>query len=152
MGVGDWLRRLLGGSARPPALPAGFTDDLSVPLPPGRTPEQVVDFVLAAHQEGQDHPAVVAAVAAEFRLTAEDAELAIDRVGGGMTRAMTGNPDNCPTGSRTRSLGPASSGPTAVVEADRPDDPPQPTRPATLAPRTHSSTDARRAAELGPSG
>jgi hypothetical protein len=97
MRVGDWLRRLFGASfPSAPLLPAGFTDDMSVPLPPGRTPEHVVDFVLAANERGQEHAALVAAVAGEFELSADDAALAIDRVGGGFVRAMTGNRHNCP--------------------------------------------------------
>jgi len=77
-------------------LPTGFTDDMSVPLPPGRTPEQVVDFVLTNNERGREHAALVAALSTEFGLSADDAELAIDRVGGGFVRAMTGNRDNCP--------------------------------------------------------
>ena len=55
MRVGDWLRRLFGGSFPSAPLPTGFTDDMSVPLPPGRTPEQVVDFVLANNERGREH-------------------------------------------------------------------------------------------------
>ena len=96
MGVANWFRWLLWDYGSTSEVPEGFTDDMSVPLPADRTPEQVVDFVIAANEGDLDHAALVAALGTEFGLSAEDAELAIDRVGGGMFRAMTGNLANCP--------------------------------------------------------
>jgi hypothetical protein len=100
MGVLDWLQQLFNRVFVSHPVPEGLTNNMSVPLPPGRTPEQVVDFVLTANERGQEHAALVAALSAEFSLSDDHAELAVDRVGGGMVRAMTGSPSNCPDGAK----------------------------------------------------
>ena len=101
MGIGNWLRRLFGGTPRMRTqevsrAPEGWTDDLSISLPPGRTIEEVVDFVLSADERTQDHAEVLDGLGVEFGLSIDDAELVVDRVAGGVFRARTRSPDNCP--------------------------------------------------------
>ena len=67
---------------------------MSVQLPGGRTAEELVEFILAANQDGRQHEALIAELASEFRLSNEDAELSVDRVGGGIVRAATGSGSN----------------------------------------------------------
>ncbi|WP_427886145.1 hypothetical protein ACQHIV_26545 [Kribbella sp. GL6] len=73
------------------------TDDLSVPLPPGRTVADVVDLVLGLVDRGASADEVEGALGREFGLNADDAALARDRVFGGLVRAATKNPANAPS-------------------------------------------------------
>lgn len=93
MGFNGWLRRFF-----PPedAVPDGWTNDTSVQLPSGRTVEELVEFILAANQDGRQQEALIAELGSEFRLSNEDAELSVDRVGAGIVRAATGSGANCP--------------------------------------------------------
>lgn len=95
MGIIDWLRRF-SEPTNAESIPDGWTDDLSIQLPSGRTVEEVVDYILAANQESRQHEALIAELGAELGLSTEDAELAVDRVGGEIARAATGSPANCP--------------------------------------------------------
>jgi hypothetical protein len=72
------------------------TDDLTISLPPARTVAEVVDFVLESSLRGTPNEGVDRLLAAEFSLSPEDAELARDRSLGGLVRAATRNPLNCP--------------------------------------------------------
>jgi hypothetical protein len=74
----------------------GWTDDLSVPLPPGRTVTELVDAVLRSALRAEPAEDMDRLLAVEFGLSAEDAELARDRCFGGLVRAATRNPLNCP--------------------------------------------------------
>ncbi len=69
------------------------TDDLSIPLPPGKTPRDVVTLVRDWAGSQRD---LFLRLTVEFAMSADDARLAIDRVGGGFTRAATGNVMNRP--------------------------------------------------------
>ena len=93
MGLNDRLRRLFQPK---PSVPDGWTDDLSVQLTGGRTVDELVDYILEANQRGRQHETLIADVTTEFGLSNEDAELSVDRVGGGIVRATTANPANCP--------------------------------------------------------
>lgn len=77
-------------------LPEGWTDDMTIPLPPGRTTAEVVEFVLQLALRGTPDRETERLLAAEFLLSADDAALARDRSFGGLVRAATGNPANCP--------------------------------------------------------
>ena len=85
-----------GRKARHHPLPVGWTDDMNISLPAGQTEAQVVDFVLARAAAGTTGEALVAAVQEDFQVTAGDAELAVDRIYGGLVRARTRNPANRP--------------------------------------------------------
>lgn len=99
-----------------------FTDDLSVPLPPGRHVEEIVSVFLGA--EGATHQrATIKKLAETFDLTFDAARLCCDRVGGGVARARSlGNepdPDRDPIAyaayrhmTATTALSPRSSRPT----------------------------------------
>ena len=78
------------------AIPEGWTDDMNIPLPPGRTVEKVVDYVIQAALRGTPNETTEHLLAAEFLLSPEDAALARDRTCGGIVRAATRNPENCP--------------------------------------------------------
>jgi hypothetical protein len=55
-----------------------------------------VAHIFAARTEGRQHEVLIADLREDFGLSAEGAELAVDRVCGGIVRAMTGNRANCP--------------------------------------------------------
>ncbi len=93
MGLNGWLRLFLQAK---PSVPGGWTDDMSLQLPRGHTVEELVDYILAAIQQGRQHETLIADLGTEFGLSNEDAELSVDRVGGGIVRAATGNRANCP--------------------------------------------------------
>jgi hypothetical protein len=93
VGLKDWLRRLFQPKA---SVPDGWTDDMSVQLPRGHKVEKLVDYILLANQQGRQHETLIADLVTESGLSDEDAELSVDRVGGGIVRAATGNRANCP--------------------------------------------------------
>lgn len=77
--------------------PIVWTDDMNVVLPPGRTVKQVVDFIIKAALHGTPDDTIEQLIAAEFKLSPDDAALVRDhRTFGGIVRAATGNQVNCP--------------------------------------------------------
>jgi hypothetical protein len=92
--IREWIRRFFrSNSVRPGA--DGWTDDFSLGLQAGNV-EDLVEQVLVANSEGRQHELIVAELREQFGLSVEDAELAVDRVCGGVSRALTGNRANCP--------------------------------------------------------
>ena len=79
-------------------MPDGWiwTDDMTIPLPPGRTVEELVDSVIQAAIGGTLDDTTEHALIATFGRSPEDAALARDRTLGGIVRASTRNPANCP--------------------------------------------------------
>jgi hypothetical protein len=77
-------------------IPEGWTDDMTIPLSPGRTAAEVVEFVLQAALRDLPDDELERLLAAEFLLSPDDAALARDRSFGGLVRAATRNPENCP--------------------------------------------------------
>jgi hypothetical protein len=73
-----------------------FTDDLSVPLPPGRTPADVVDLILRVVTRPSDADQAMRQLSDTFGLDMDDAEFVYDRFCGGLVRAASRNPHNCP--------------------------------------------------------
>lgn len=98
----DWMSRVKPATTNPAqtALPddsaVTWTDDMRITLPSGRTVADVVDLVLASVLDTASADEVEAALAVEFELAPEDAELARDRAMGGIVRAGTGNEHNHP--------------------------------------------------------
>jgi hypothetical protein len=78
------------------AIPEGWTDDLNIPLPLGRTVQDVVDFVIESVLRSKPDATIEKLLSAEFLLTPDDAALARDRTCAGIVRAATGDPANCP--------------------------------------------------------
>ena len=78
------------------AIPPGWTDDLNVPLPPGRTVKEIVEFVIHAALSGTPDHVTEQLLIAEFSFTVEDAALARDRTFGGIVRAASRKGINCP--------------------------------------------------------
>jgi hypothetical protein len=74
---------------------SGWTDDLTIQLPPGRTVTELVEFVLQSALRGTTAEQIDRLFAGEFGLSPDDAELARDRSFGGLVRAATRNPLNC---------------------------------------------------------
>jgi hypothetical protein len=93
--LNKWFRQRLQRQDAP-RVADGWTDDLSVQLPAGRTVEELVDYIFTANRQRREHEMLVAELAAEFGLSKEDAELSVDRVCGGVVRAAAGNRANCP--------------------------------------------------------
>ena len=77
-------------------IPEGWTDDMNIELPPERTLDDVVKFVVAASRNGDDFEKIARALVETLHLSESDAALAVDRVHGGVVRASTKNPANCP--------------------------------------------------------
>ena len=77
-------------------LPPGWTDDCSVVLPAGRKVDDVVEVVLACRRDRVAHATTIAELT-RFGLSDEDAEVAVDRVCGGLVRASTGDRSNKPS-------------------------------------------------------
>ncbi len=96
MGFGEWLRRLFAFAPSTPLLPEGWTDDMTIPLPHDRTAAEVVEYVLQAALRGTPDTETERLLANEFDLSPNDAALARDRSFGGLVRAATRNPANCP--------------------------------------------------------
>lgn len=78
------------------SLPEGWTDDMNVPLPPGRTVDEVVEHVIRNALAGVGDEETERQLAEAFALSSEDAALARDRTFGGIVRAATRNAQNCP--------------------------------------------------------
>ena len=78
-------------------VPEGWTDDLTVALPPGRTVTEVVDFVLGLVRDRAADGEIEAALETEFSISSDDADLVRDRVCGGVVRAATRNLANRPS-------------------------------------------------------
>jgi hypothetical protein len=76
-------------------IPEGFTDDMSIALPPGRSAEDVVDLILRAEAQKMPYETTLSELIA-FGLSEDDAMLAHDRALGGLVRAATRNPRNEP--------------------------------------------------------
>jgi len=97
VGIGNRLRRLFQPSnPSSGALPEGWTDDLSIALPAGRSAEDVVDHVIRAARTGTPDDATERSLIDVFGLSPEDAALARDRTFAGLVRAATRNEANSP--------------------------------------------------------
>ncbi|WP_433495876.1 hypothetical protein ACQP26_13345 [Micromonospora sp. CA-248089] len=73
-----------------------WTDDLTVRLARGTSVHALVRYLRAAEKEGTRRRDVLAVLTERFALPFDDARLAMDRVGGGVVRAASGNPANEP--------------------------------------------------------
>jgi hypothetical protein len=71
------------------------TDDLTLAMP-ARGYDELVGFIIRGRLAGRDPVALTAEVAAEFGLSVEDADLALERTSGGLVRAATKNSANQP--------------------------------------------------------
>ncbi len=77
-------------------IPEGWTDDMTIPLPQGKSWDDVVDVVLASARRLAPYEETIADLLA-LGLSADDSALAYDRSLGGVVRAATGNPANEPS-------------------------------------------------------
>ena len=73
-----------------------WTDNLTVRLARGTSVRALVLYLRAAEAEGARRREVLAVLTERFALPFDDARLAMDRVGGGVVRAASGNPANEP--------------------------------------------------------
>ena len=77
-------------------IPDGWTDNMNITIEADRTPLDLVKAIMERIQDLDGGPQMLRDIASEFALTDEDAFLAFDRVQGGIIRALTSRPDNCP--------------------------------------------------------
>jgi hypothetical protein len=88
------------GDMEPPSDGMPMFDDwhaaMAIRLPPDRTEDEVVDLVLLRRRSGVPGEALLAELQNEFQITRRDAELARDRIYGGVECASTGNPAHRP--------------------------------------------------------
>ena len=76
-------------------LPTGWTDDMRIPITPAQS-EALVDYVFEALLAFRSVEDASRELVTRFSLTPDDALLALDRVPGGVIRALIANPANCP--------------------------------------------------------
>lgn len=76
-------------------IPEGWTDDMTIVLGSG-TIVELVDVIIDARIAGIDPERTLITIQERFRVSPDDAALAIDRTYGGIVRAKTKNPVNCP--------------------------------------------------------
>lgn len=69
---------------------------MTIPLPPGRTVDEIVEFVIKSGLSGTPDLQTEQALVATFGISPGDAALVRDRVFGGIVRAATGNAANRP--------------------------------------------------------
>jgi hypothetical protein len=98
VGFQNWFRRIsrFSESRSMSSAGDGWTNDLSLNLQAGRKREELVGHVFAANEQGRQHEVLIVEFREQFGLSADDAEIAVDRVCGGIVRAPTGNRANCP--------------------------------------------------------
>ena len=77
-------------------LPEGWTDDMSVRIAAGKTEEDLTLRIMSALRDRASTSDMMNICMEDFGLTEDDADLAIDRVHGGIVRAITCNPKNKP--------------------------------------------------------
>ena len=77
-------------------LPEGWTDDLTIPLQEGQTMDELVEFIIQALLGQEVRSKIEQDLMTIFKLSEDDADLARDRTLGGIVRAATKNPENCP--------------------------------------------------------
>lgn len=77
------------------SAPNGWTSDMTIVLGNG-TVGELVDFIIETGLAGADPQQTCGEIQARFRISPEDAELAMDRTYGGIVRAKTKNPLNRP--------------------------------------------------------
>src|SRR3990172_248154 len=82
------------------AVPEGFTDDMTVPLPPGSTIQELVEFVVQRALKGVPDIQTERDLVQSFNMSQENAWLLRDRVFGGIVRAASKNPYNKPDRSK----------------------------------------------------
>ena len=100
-------------------IPEGWTDDMTVPLPPNSTVEGIADFVIQQALQGTPDDENENELISAFGFTPDDAALIRDRVFGGIVRAATGNEANQPDSEKDpfayTSFGLASQNPSIIA-------------------------------------
>ena len=81
------------------SIPEGWTDDMSIGLPPAVTFEMVVEVILGGEAAKAPYEVTQARLLA-LGISEDDAHLAHDRALGGLVRAATCNPANEPSKER----------------------------------------------------
>ncbi|MET1255316.1 hypothetical protein [Aliikangiella maris] len=77
-------------------LPEGWTDDMSVEIIEGKTEEQLTFALMDSLRKSDSYESMIRMCVSDYGLVEDDADLAIDRVQGGIVRALTGLIDNRP--------------------------------------------------------
>ena len=82
------------------SIPEEWTDDMSVDIKFGKTNRELAASLLFALDQRQSYEEMMSICSQDFGLTEDDGDLAIDRVQGGVVRAITCNSVNCPEKSK----------------------------------------------------
>ena len=77
-------------------IPEGWTDDMRVPLPPGKREVELVVKVLDALVKREPIDSLEPVMRAEYGLSDNQIALVFDRVQAGVVRAITGHSSNRP--------------------------------------------------------
>ena len=77
-------------------LPEGWTDDMSVDIPANKSIDELVQMIMKALLNFNDLDSLIKTICNDYNLSQEDADLALERIQGGIIRALTGNPVNKP--------------------------------------------------------
>ena len=77
-------------------IPEGWTDDMSVEIIEGKTEEQLTLALMDSLRKRDSYEAMIGICTSAYGLTEDDSDLAIDRVQGGIVRALSCRIDNKP--------------------------------------------------------
>ena len=77
-------------------IPEGWTDDMSVNITTGKSEKELALSLMASLEIRESYEAMIQICIVNFGLSSDDAELALDRVQGGIVRAITCNRANKP--------------------------------------------------------
>ncbi len=74
-------------------IPEGWTDDMSVEIIEGKTEDQLALTLMGSLRKSDSYDAMIGICTSDYGLSEDDADLAIDRVQGGIVRALSGRID-----------------------------------------------------------
>lgn len=77
-------------------IPADWTDDMRIAVSDKRELSAIVESVLQKLLDHRPNDQCIEELIADHQISHDDAELAMDRIQGGVIRALTGNPANRP--------------------------------------------------------
>lgn len=81
-------------------MPEGWTDDMRIRMDPSRSVADLVQTIMEGLASNTPHEAICADIAANYGVHDDDLGLALDRVRGGIVRAMTGIAGNEPSSTK----------------------------------------------------
>jgi len=73
-----------------------WTDDMNISISSDKTIKELTSFLMLELESNCNHDEIIIKIITNYGTSENDAELALDRVQGGIIRALTGNPSNEP--------------------------------------------------------